>query len=65
MQTSLKVIEQQPTEPRKSKRVRKIKELCSNKIDSQFISFYLVEGNRNKVTWTIPIVLQVEDDPKM
>ena len=33
-------------------------------IDSQRISFYLVEGNRDIFVRTILIVLQVEDNPK-
>ena len=28
------------------------------------MSFYLVEGDRNQVARIIPIILQVEDDPK-
>ena len=61
--TSPKVVEQ-PSEPRRSKRIRKAKELGSDEIDSQLISFYLVEGNREKSMSKMPIILQVEDDPK-
>ena len=61
--TSPKVVEQ-PSEPRRSKRIRKVKELGSDEIDSQLISFYLVEGNREKIMSKMPIILQVEDDPK-
>ena len=62
-ESSSKVVEQQP-ELRKSKRVRKAKELGPDEIDSQLISFYLVEGNRENVIRKVSIVLQVEDDPK-
>lgn len=55
---------QQPNEPRKSQRVKKQKELESNEIDSQLISHYLVEGNNGGLIRKIPIVLQIEDDPK-
>ena len=34
-------------------------------IDSQSISFYLVEGTTKRVLRIIPLVLQVEDNPKM
>ena len=61
--TSPKVVEQ-PSEPRRSKRIRKVKELGSDEIDSQLISFYLVEGNREKIMSKMTIILQVEDDPK-
>ena len=61
--TSPKVIEQ-PSEPRRSKRIQKVKELGFDEIDSQLISFYLVEGNREKIMSKRPIILQVEDDPK-
>ena len=61
--TSPKVVEQ-PSEPRRSKRIRKVKELGFDEIDSQLISFYLVEGNREKIMSKMPIILQVEDDPK-
>ena len=61
--TSPKVVEQ-PSEPRRSKRIRKVKELGSDEIDSQLISFYLVEGNREKIMSKMPVILQVEDDPK-
>ena len=50
-------------EPRKSQRVRKEKTLGSDFISSQSIVF-LVEGNRTKVLKKIPILLNVEDDPK-
>ena len=48
----------------KSKRVRKIKDLGPDEIDSQFISFYLVEGSRQYFIRKVPITLLVEDDPK-
>ena len=54
----------QPSEQTRSIRVRKAKVLESGDIDSELISFCLVEGNKDKVVRTIPIVLQVEDDPK-
>ena len=38
--------------------------LGSDEIDSQRISFYLVEGNREDIIRKIPIVLQIEEDPK-
>ncbi|KAL6315951.1 hypothetical protein AAG906_013785 [Vitis piasezkii] len=41
-----------------------IKVLGSDEIDSQRISFYLVEGNREDIIRKIPIVLQIEEDPK-
>ena len=62
-ENSLKVIEKQP-ELRKSKRIRKVKELGPNEIDSQLISFSLVEGSRGHFIRKVPIILQVEDDPK-
>jgi Fe2+ transport system protein FeoA len=52
------------SEPRRSKRTRIAKSLGSDEIDSQLISFYLVEGNSVNVVRTIPFVLQVETDPK-
>ena len=61
--TSPKVVEQ-PSEPRRSKRIQKVKEFGYDEIDSQLISFYLVEGNREKIMSKMPIILQVEDDPK-
>ena len=57
------IIEPQP-EPRISKRIRKTKNLGPDEIDSQSISFYLVEGNCKNFVQRIPIILQVEDDPK-
>ena len=50
--------------PQKSQRVRKEKELGWDEIDSQRISFYLVKGDREDIIWKIPIVLQIEEDPK-
>ena len=50
-------------EPRKSQRVRKEKTLVSDFISSQSIVF-LVEANIKKVLKKIPILLNVEDDPK-
>ena len=61
-ETSPKVVEQ-PIVPQKSQRVRKEKVLGSDEIDSQK-SFYLVEGDKEDNTWKIPIVLQIEEDPK-
>ena len=57
-------IVEQPNEPHKSQRVRKQKELGYDEIDSQIISFCLVEGNREDVIRKIPIILQIKDDPK-
>ena len=57
------VVTQSSTEPRKSQRIRKEKNLGLEFISSQAIVF-LVEGNRNDVTNKIPILLNVEDDPK-
>ena len=38
--------------------------LGSDEIDSQRSSFYLVEGDREDIIRKIPIVLQIEEDPK-
>ncbi|RVW36064.1 hypothetical protein CK203_079683 [Vitis vinifera] len=62
-ETPSKVVEQ-PIVPLKSQRARKEKVLGSDEIDSQRISFYLVEGNREDIIRKIPIVLQIEEDPK-
>ncbi|RVW95711.1 Retrovirus-related Pol polyprotein from transposon TNT 1-94 [Vitis vinifera] len=62
-ETPSKVVEQ-PIVPRKSQRARKEKVLGLDEIDSQIISFYLVEGNREDIIRKIPIVLQIEEDPK-
>ncbi|RVW29768.1 Retrovirus-related Pol polyprotein from transposon TNT 1-94 [Vitis vinifera] len=62
-ETPSKVVEQ-PIVPRKSQRARKEKVLGSDEIDSQRISFYLVEGNREDIIRKISIVLQIEEDPK-
>ncbi|KAL6316591.1 hypothetical protein AAG906_018846 [Vitis piasezkii] len=51
-ETPSKVVEQ-PIVPRKSQRARKEKNF-----------FYLVEGNREDIIRKIPIVLQIEEDPK-
>ena len=51
--------------PRKSQRVRKEKVLGSNEINSQMISFYLVEGDREYIIRKIPIVLQIQEDAKI
>ncbi|KAL6345172.1 hypothetical protein AAG906_013656 [Vitis piasezkii] len=48
-------IVEQPIVPRKSQRARKEKVLGSDEIDSQRISFYLVEGNREDIIRKIPI----------
>ena len=61
--TSPKIVEQ-PVMPRKSQRVRKEKVLGSDEIDFQRISFYLVKGDRKDIIRKIPIVLQIEEDPK-
>ena len=62
-ETLPKVVEQ-PIVPQKSQRVRKEKVLASDEIDSQRISFYLVEGGREDIIKKIHIVLQIEEDPK-
>ncbi|KAL6339480.1 hypothetical protein AAG906_033019 [Vitis piasezkii] len=62
-ETPSKVVEQ-PIVPWKSQRARKEKVLGSDEIDSQRISFYLVEGNREDIIRKIPIVLQIKEDPK-
>ncbi|RVW22265.1 Retrovirus-related Pol polyprotein from transposon TNT 1-94 [Vitis vinifera] len=62
-ETHSKIVEQ-PIVPRKSQRARKEKVLGSDEIDSQRISFYLVEGNREDIIRKIPIVFQIEEDPK-
>ena len=41
-----------------------VERLGSDKIDSQFISFYLVERSKDILVWKVYIVLQVENDPK-
>ena len=41
-----------------------MKVLGSDEVDSQRISFYLVEGDREDIIWKILIVLQIEEDPK-
>ena len=33
-------------------------------IDSQRISFYLVEGDRKDIIRSIPIIIQIDKDPK-
>ena len=50
-------------EPRRSQRARKEKNLGSDFISSQALVF-LLEGSRTEVLNKIPIVLNVEDDPK-
>lgn len=52
-----------PTEIRRSQRPKKEKNLHPDYISSQVIVF-LVEGNRSSVLNKIPILLNVEDDPK-
>ena len=42
-------VSEQPIVPRKSQRVRKEKALGSDEIDSQRISFYLVERDREDI----------------
>ena len=56
-ETPPKVVEQ-PIVPQKSQSVRKGKALRSYEIDSQRISFYLVEGNRENIIRKIPIILR-------
>lgn len=58
-----KIVEH-PNEPRKSQRIRKQKELGYDEIDFQRISFCLVEENIEYVFRKIPIILQIENDPK-
>ena len=62
-QPSSQEVYEQPNEQRSTK-VRRAKTLGSDEIDSQRIFFYLVKDNRDKIVRTIPIILQVEDDPK-
>ena len=57
-----KIIESS-SEPRRSQRVRKEKNLDSDFISSQAIVF-LVEGTRDEILNKIPIVLHLENDPK-
>ena len=57
-----KVVEEQ-TEVRRTKRIRKEKNFGPDFISSQAIAF-LTEGTREEVTNKIPIVLNIEDDPK-
>lgn len=52
------------SETRRSKRTRIKKPFGPYEIDSQLISFYLVERSDKNVVKTIPIVLQVEIDPE-
>ena len=51
--------------PRKSQSVREEKALASDEIDSQRISFYLLEGEREYIIRKIPIVLQIQEGPKV
>ena len=51
------------TEPRRSQRVRKEKNLGPDFVSSQAIVF-LMEGNRDNVLNKIPILLNIEEDPK-
>jgi hypothetical protein len=50
-------------EPRRSQRVRKEKNLGPDFVSSQAIVF-LMEGNRDNVLNKIPILLNIEEDPK-
>ena len=50
-------------EPRRSQRERKEKLLAPDFISSQALSF-LVEGDRNNVLNKIPLLLNIEEDPK-
>ena len=52
-----------PIEVRKGQRVRKEKNLHPDYISSQSIVF-LIEGDRTTVLNKIPILLNIEDDPK-
>ncbi|RVW78145.1 Retrovirus-related Pol polyprotein from transposon TNT 1-94 [Vitis vinifera] len=63
-ETPSKVVEQ-PIVPRKSQRARKEKVLGSDEIDSQRISSYLVEGNREDIIRKIPIAINDEMDSIM
>ena len=63
-QSYLQGIDGDPNKLRKSIRVRQSKTFGPNEIDSQCISFNIVEGNRNQAVRTIPFILQVEDDLK-
>ncbi|KAK3038536.1 hypothetical protein RJ639_029336 [Escallonia herrerae] len=57
------VVPNNTTEPRRSQRARKEKILDPGFIDSQAIAF-LLEGDRDNVLKEIPMLLNVEDDPK-
>ena len=46
--------------PRKSQSVKKGKALGLDEIDSQIISFSIVEGNRENSVRKIPIKLQID-----
>lgn len=50
-------------EPRRSQRERKEKSLAPDFISSQALAF-LVEGDRNNVLNKIPLLLNIEEDPK-
>ena len=47
------------------RKVLKAKDLALNEIDYRLISFHLVEENNDNFIRKIPIILQVEDDPKI
>ena len=51
-------------EPRRSQRGRKEKSLAYDFISSQALAF-LVEGDRNNVLNKIPLLLNIEEDPKI
>ncbi|KAK3040182.1 hypothetical protein RJ639_028432 [Escallonia herrerae] len=57
------VVPNNTTEPRRSQRARKEKILDPDFIDSQAIAF-LVEGDRENILKEIPMLLNMEDDPK-
>ncbi|KAK3032225.1 hypothetical protein RJ639_036155 [Escallonia herrerae] len=57
------VVPNNTTEPRRSQRARKEKILDLDFIDSQAITF-LVEGDRENILKEIPMLLNMEDDPK-
>ena len=61
--SSKRKITNEQTEIRRTQRIRKEKSFGPDFISSQAMTF-LVEGTRDEVTNKIPIVLNIEDDPK-
>ena len=53
-----------PSEQRKSQRIRKVKDFGPNFISYQ-AQLFLVEGNRQVAPNKIPIVFNIENDPKI